>query len=232
MMTSGLLGLLRSIAGTLGPALSVVFWDQRHGRSMQLYAENTPVDALGLSAAMRGLRLMLAWTGEIAVQIPTKTMALFAPTVAGGSQHRRLARLSAAQRRAGPPQHPPRRAGEQSLVAPFPAGRNCINRREEAPGKTLPKSLIVWWANLVWHRKYGNGCEQRESRDWARRKTHVLTVENPLYYPPYFRRGHKYPHVYASICFPHSGGRGQMNRSHQLPEAGCGTDQPRTGNGG
>ncbi len=76
MMASGLLGLLRSIAGTLGPALSVVFWDQRHGRSMQLYAENTPVDALGLSAAMRRLRLMLAWTGEIAVQIPTKTTAL------------------------------------------------------------------------------------------------------------------------------------------------------------
>ena len=56
MMASGLLGLLRSIARTLGPALFVVFWDQRHGRSMQLYAENTaPYHGVTLVALPRGV---------------------------------------------------------------------------------------------------------------------------------------------------------------------------------
>ena len=41
MMASGMLGLLRSIAATLGPALSAVFWDQRYGHYIQHYADNT-----------------------------------------------------------------------------------------------------------------------------------------------------------------------------------------------
>lgn len=81
MMAAGVLGLLRSIAGTLGPALSAVFWDQRYGRHMQHYAETTPVDAFGLTIAISGMQNFLLWTGEIAVQIPTKAMALL---------HRRL----------------------------------------------------------------------------------------------------------------------------------------------
>ncbi len=72
MMAAGVLGLLRSIAGTLGPALSAVFWDQRYGHHMQVYAENTPGDAFGLTTAMSEVQHFLAWTGEIAVQIPTK----------------------------------------------------------------------------------------------------------------------------------------------------------------
>ncbi len=30
MMAAGLMGLLRSIAGTVGPAFAVVFWDYRY----------------------------------------------------------------------------------------------------------------------------------------------------------------------------------------------------------
>ncbi len=76
MMAAGVMGLLRSIAGTLGPALSAVFWDQRYGRHMQIYAENTPADAVGLTTAMHGVQNFLLWTGEIAVQIPSKAMAV------------------------------------------------------------------------------------------------------------------------------------------------------------
>jgi MFS family permease len=76
MMASGLLGLLRSIASTLGPALAAVLWDQRFGRHIQRYAENSPADAPGLTLALRETQNMLIWMGEIATQVPTKTMAL------------------------------------------------------------------------------------------------------------------------------------------------------------
>ena len=63
------------------PALSAVCWAQRYGSHINRYAENTPMDAFGLSTAMRGLHNTLTWTGEIAAQIPTKALALL---------HRRL----------------------------------------------------------------------------------------------------------------------------------------------
>ena len=76
MMAAGVMGLLRSIAGTLGPAMSAVFWDQRYGRHIQHYAENTPEDAVGLTTAISSMQQLLTWTGEIAVQVSAKTMAL------------------------------------------------------------------------------------------------------------------------------------------------------------
>jgi EmrB/QacA subfamily drug resistance transporter len=76
MMASGLIGLLRSIANTLGPAVSAVLWDQRFGRHIQYYAESSPVDSFGFTMAMRELQNMLIWGGEIATQISTKSMAL------------------------------------------------------------------------------------------------------------------------------------------------------------
>jgi EmrB/QacA subfamily drug resistance transporter len=78
MMASGLIGLLRSIANTLGPAVSAVLWDQRFGRHLQHYAESSPVDSFGFTAALREMQNVLVWTGEIATQIPTKSMALLA----------------------------------------------------------------------------------------------------------------------------------------------------------
>jgi DHA2 family multidrug resistance protein len=76
MMAAGVMGLLRSIAGTLGPALSAVFWDLRFGRYIQQYAENTPADAFGLTTAISEMQHVLTWTGEIAVQVSSKAMAL------------------------------------------------------------------------------------------------------------------------------------------------------------
>ncbi len=81
MMASGVLGLTRSIAGTLGPALSAVFWDQRYRRHIQHYVENTPQDAFGLTTALSGVQHMFTWLGEAATLVPAKAMALL---------HRRL----------------------------------------------------------------------------------------------------------------------------------------------
>ena len=76
MMASGLIGLVRSIANTLGPAVSAVFWDQRYGRHVQVYAESSPVDSAGFIAAVQQLQNTLVWMGEISVLVPAKTMAL------------------------------------------------------------------------------------------------------------------------------------------------------------
>lgn len=76
MMAAGLLGLLRSIAGTVGPAFSAVFWDSRFSYHLQQYAALTPADAQGLTTTIRDVQHFLLWTGEIAVQIPTKTLSL------------------------------------------------------------------------------------------------------------------------------------------------------------
>ena len=76
IMAAGLLGLLRSIAGTMGPALATVFWDQRYSYHVQQYAAETPMDAPGLTAALGEVQHFLLWTGEIAAQIPTKTLSL------------------------------------------------------------------------------------------------------------------------------------------------------------
>lgn len=76
MMASGLIGLVRSIANTLGPAVSAVLWDQRFGQHIQYLAESSPVDSFGFTTALRQMRNTLDWAGEVATQIPTKSMAL------------------------------------------------------------------------------------------------------------------------------------------------------------
>jgi hypothetical protein len=60
----------------LGPAIAAVLWDQRFAYHLQHYAESSPVDSFGFIAALGQLRNTLVWSGEIAAQIPPKTMAL------------------------------------------------------------------------------------------------------------------------------------------------------------
>ena len=43
---------------------------------LQHFAENTPLDASGLTAALSGWQQTLQWSGEMAAQIPTQAMAL------------------------------------------------------------------------------------------------------------------------------------------------------------
>ncbi len=76
MMAAGVLGLLRSIGGTVGPAFSAVFWDQRYQYHIQQYATDTPADHAGMAAAMGSVRELLVWSGEIAPLVPAKSMAL------------------------------------------------------------------------------------------------------------------------------------------------------------
>jgi hypothetical protein len=75
-MATALSGLLRSIANTMGPAVATVVWDRRYMYHLQQFAENTPVDTIGLTAALSGWQQTLQRAGEIAAQIPTQTMAL------------------------------------------------------------------------------------------------------------------------------------------------------------
>jgi EmrB/QacA subfamily drug resistance transporter len=75
-MATALSGLLRSIANTMGPAVATVVWDRRYIYHLQQFAENTPEDTFGLTAALSGWQQALQRAGEIAAQIPTQTMAL------------------------------------------------------------------------------------------------------------------------------------------------------------
>jgi hypothetical protein len=75
-MATALSGLLRSIANTLGTAVAAVVWDQRYTYHIQHYAENTPLDTFGFIAALGGFQQTLRWSGEIAAQIPSQSMAL------------------------------------------------------------------------------------------------------------------------------------------------------------
>ena len=75
-MATALSGLLRSIANTLGTAVAAVVWDQRYTYHIQHYAENTLLDTFGFTAALGGLQQTLRWSGEIAAQLPSQTMAL------------------------------------------------------------------------------------------------------------------------------------------------------------
>lgn len=76
MMASGLLGLARSIANTLGPALAAVVWDQRYVMHMRHYAEETPLDAIGFTTTLSRLQQMLHWSGELPTQIPLQALTL------------------------------------------------------------------------------------------------------------------------------------------------------------
>jgi DHA2 family multidrug resistance protein len=75
-MATALSGLLRSIANAVGTAVAAVVWDQRYNYHIQQYAEDTPLDSFGFTGVISGLQQMLQWSGEVAAQIPTKTMAL------------------------------------------------------------------------------------------------------------------------------------------------------------
>lgn len=76
MMASGLIGLLRSVSNTLGPAVSAVLWDQRYAQHLQSYTQSSPMDSFGFTTAVQQLQNILVWMGETTVQVPTKTMAL------------------------------------------------------------------------------------------------------------------------------------------------------------
>jgi EmrB/QacA subfamily drug resistance transporter len=75
-MATALSGLLRSVANAVGTAVAAVVWDQRYNYHVTKYAQDTPQDALGYTAALGRLQELLQWSGEIAAQVPTKTMAL------------------------------------------------------------------------------------------------------------------------------------------------------------
>jgi MFS family permease len=75
-MATALSGLLRSIGNTLGTAVAAVVWDQRYIRHLHHYAENTPQDTFGFTAALGGFEQNLRWAGEHISQIPTQTQAL------------------------------------------------------------------------------------------------------------------------------------------------------------
>jgi hypothetical protein len=75
-MATALSGLLRSIANTMGTAVAAVVWDQRYNYHIQQFAQDTPQDTFGYTAALGGLRQTLQWAGENTAQIPTQTLAL------------------------------------------------------------------------------------------------------------------------------------------------------------
>ncbi|MDH3604988.1 MAG: DHA2 family efflux MFS transporter permease subunit [Candidatus Tectomicrobia bacterium] len=76
MMASGLIGLFRSIANALSMALSVVLWDQNYGRYLQLIAQSSPHDSVAFTSVLLHFQQTLNWMGEIALQVPTLSMAL------------------------------------------------------------------------------------------------------------------------------------------------------------
>ncbi len=76
MMAAGLMGLVRSIANILGTSSAAVLWDARYGRHIQHYVENAPVEAFGLTVALREVQSLLGWMGELATQIPSMALAV------------------------------------------------------------------------------------------------------------------------------------------------------------
>jgi EmrB/QacA subfamily drug resistance transporter len=76
MMAAGLIGLLRSVANTLGPALASVLWDQNYSRHIQHIAERSPMDSYAFATTLRHFQNNLVWLGEEAFQVPTKSLAL------------------------------------------------------------------------------------------------------------------------------------------------------------
>jgi MFS family permease len=75
-MATALSGLLRSIGNTMGTAMATVVWDLRYNYHLQRFAEETPLDAFGLTTALDNWQQALQWAGEIAAQIPIQAMAL------------------------------------------------------------------------------------------------------------------------------------------------------------
>jgi EmrB/QacA subfamily drug resistance transporter len=75
-MATALSGLLRSISNTVGTAVAAVTWDQRYTHYLDQYAQDTPLDATGYESAMQTITDTLQWSGELASQIPTQTLAV------------------------------------------------------------------------------------------------------------------------------------------------------------
>lgn len=76
MMAAGLMGLIRSIANVMGASSAAILWDTRFGQHFQALSEKSPADAQGLVEVMSEVQHALVWSGEIATQIPVKTVAL------------------------------------------------------------------------------------------------------------------------------------------------------------
>lgn len=76
MMAAGLIGLLRSVSNTLGPALSSVMWDQNYGRHIQRIADSSPMDSVAFSTTLKQLQNDLTWLGEGVALASVKSMAL------------------------------------------------------------------------------------------------------------------------------------------------------------
>ncbi|PON10590.1 hypothetical protein C2W62_49275 [Candidatus Entotheonella serta] len=76
MMAAGLIGLMRSVANTLGPAVASVLWDQNYGRHIQHITERSPMDSIAFTDALKHFQNSLLWLGEGAFHIPVKSLAL------------------------------------------------------------------------------------------------------------------------------------------------------------
>jgi EmrB/QacA subfamily drug resistance transporter len=76
MMAAGLIGLLRSVSNTLGPAVASVLWDQNYSRHIQYIAERSPIESFAFTTTMRQFQNHLTWLGEGAFQMPAKSLAL------------------------------------------------------------------------------------------------------------------------------------------------------------
>jgi MFS family permease len=75
-MATAVSGLLRSIANTMGTAIAAVVWDLRYSHRLLQYAEASPVDTFGFTAALGEVEQMLQWAGEHAAQLSTQALAL------------------------------------------------------------------------------------------------------------------------------------------------------------
>jgi hypothetical protein len=75
-MATALSGLLRSIANTMGPAVATVVWERRYTSHLQQLAENTPLEAVGLTTALGAWEDTLQHAGELAAELPAQALAL------------------------------------------------------------------------------------------------------------------------------------------------------------
>ncbi|MGE3539690.1 MAG: DHA2 family efflux MFS transporter permease subunit [Candidatus Tectimicrobiota bacterium] len=77
VMASGVFTLLRSIAGTLGAALSVTLYEQRYFSLLQRFAESHDPSALGLQHdAVTTMQQILGATGAVATDLATQTAVI------------------------------------------------------------------------------------------------------------------------------------------------------------
>ena len=107
-MATALSGLLRSIANTMGPAVATVVWDRRYTYHLQQFAENTPLDTFGLTAALNRLAAnAAAWRRDSSTD-PHPDHGPVAGPSGRRSQYGCLAGLLLVQCHAGAPLYFPR----------------------------------------------------------------------------------------------------------------------------